>query len=120
MNRFVAGREPALLATLVGVVLKLAAAFLVDLSAEQQGLFNAVIAAGVGLIIAWSTRDGFSAGLLGLVQAVVALAIGFGLKIDPDDQALIMSAFATAVGMYTRTQVTAPEPPEPPEPPVTR
>lgn len=113
MNRFLAGREPALLATLAGIAIKLIAAFFIDLSIEQQSALNAIVAAVVGLAVAYATRDGLSAGILGIAQALLALAIGFGLHIDPDNQALIMSFVATAIGMYERTQVTAPVPPPP-------
>ncbi len=113
MNAVIAAREPAILATLVGVIVKLVSAFIVDLNVAQQSLLNAAVAAFVGLIIAAATHDGISAALLGLVQAAIALAIGFGLHIDPDSQALIMSSIATIIGMYERTQVTAPEPPDP-------
>lgn len=107
-----AGREPALLATCVGILIKLIGSWL-DLSIDLQSLLNAATAATIGLIIAYTTRDGQSAAILGFAQAFIALAIGIGLRIDPDTQAMIMSAVALAIGMYERTQVTAPVPAEP-------
>lgn len=111
LDRFVAGREPALLAAAIGTGLKLAGAFIVDLGAPQQAVLNAVVAAALGTLVAITTRDGLSAALLGLTQALIALAIGFGLHVDPDMQALIMSFVGTIIAMFIRTQVTAPVPP---------
>lgn len=107
-----AAREPALWAALAGVAIKLIAAFWIDLTVDQQSLLNAAVAAIVGILITLNTRDGLSAAILGFGQAMIALAIGFGLKLDPDDQATIMSGIALAVGMFLRTQIVAPVPPK--------
>lgn len=111
LNTYTPGREPALYATLAGTAIKLIAAFWIDLSIDQQSLLNAAVAAIIGLLVAHATIDGQSAAILGLGQAMIALAIGFGLGIDAETQALIMSFVATIVSMYVRTQVTAPVPP---------
>lgn len=102
------GREPALWLALIAAAIKLAAAFLVDLTGDQQAVLNAVAAAAVGLIVAGVTRDGVSAAILGLAQALLALTIGFGLDVTAENQAVIMAFVAAAVGMFERTQVTAP------------
>ena len=44
--------------------------------------------------------------LLGLVQAVIALAIGFGLHISPEQFGLIMAATAALAAVIVRQQVT--------------
>lgn len=102
------GREPALWLALVAVGVKLATAFGLDVSSDQQAVINAVAAAVVGLIVAILVHDGVSAAILGLAQAVLALAVGFGLDWSADQQAVVMSAAAALVGMFVRTQVTAP------------
>lgn len=112
MNHWLAGREPALLAMLVGIAIKLIAAFWIDINIEQQALLNAAVAAIIGCLVAVVTRNGESAGILGLAQALLALAIGLGLHMAAENQALVMSFVATAVAMYERTQITAPVPPE--------
>jgi urea transporter len=109
------GREPALWIALLGVALKLACAFWIDFSVDQQAVINAVIVAAFGCIVAFLTRDGQSAGILGFVQALIALSLGFGFKLTPENQAIIMSAVATTIAMFVRTQVLAPVP----APPVT-
>lgn len=103
-------RDPALFISLGATTVRLFAAFIVDLNADQQALLNAVIAAVAGVAICVIVRDGLPAAILGLVQALLALAIGFGLHVDPDNQALIMSGVGTAMAMFVRTQVIAPAP----------
>ena len=104
-------RDPALIVSLLATAVRLIAAFWIDLSVEQQSAINAVIAGVAGLWIAFLVRDGQAAGILGVAQALIALAVGFGLRLDPDQQAVIMSFVGTAVAMFVRTQVTAPAPP---------
>ncbi|MFI7096829.1 MULTISPECIES: hypothetical protein [unclassified Streptomyces] len=102
------GREPAALLTLVAVLVKMLAAFGMDVSSEQQAVVNAVAAAAVGVAVAYTVHDGLGAALLGFVQAVVALAVGFGLDWSAEKQAVVLSVAAAVVAMWDRTQVTAP------------
>lgn len=106
------GRDPALWLGAASVVVKLVAAFWVDLTVDQQSGLNAVAAALVGLIIASVVRDGQVAAILGLAQAMLALAIGFGLDVGAEHQAVIMSFVGMVVTAFTRTQVTPPVPQE--------
>lgn len=101
-------RDPALSISLIATSARLATAFLVEANSHQQSLINAVIAAVAGLCIAFIVHDGQSAGLLGVAQALIALAVGYGLKIDAEQQAVIMSLVGTATAMFIRTQVVAP------------
>jgi hypothetical protein len=75
-------REPALWLGLIAIVVKLAAAFGVDVSAEQQAVINAVAAA----------------------------AVGFGLDWSAEQQAVVLAAASAVVAMWDRTQITAPAP----------
>ncbi|MFJ1993064.1 hypothetical protein [Streptomyces asiaticus] len=102
------GREPALLLGLVAVLVKMAAAFGLDVSGEQQAVVNALASALVGLILAVMARDGVGAAVLGFVQASIALAVGFGLDWSAERQAVVLSVAAAVVAMFDRTQVTAP------------
>lgn len=102
------GREPALWLALVAVAVKLATAFGLNLSTDQQAVINAVAAAAAGLIVAVMVHDGLSAAVLGFLQAGIALAVGFGLHLAADQQAVIMSFAAAVIAMFVRTQVTAP------------
>ena len=44
--------------------------------------------------------------VLATVQAVLAVAIGFGLPVSTDQLALILAAVAAVVGLITRSRVT--------------
>lgn len=103
-------REPALWLGLVAIVVKVVAAFGLDVSDDQQAWINAVAAALVGLVLAVVASDAIGAAVLGFAQAVLALAVGFGLDWSAEQQAVVL-AFATAVvAMFDRTQVIAPAP----------
>ncbi|CAK7288548.1 hypothetical protein [Streptomyces misionensis] len=104
------GREPAAWLALIAVAVKLAAAFGLDVTDGQQATINAVAAAAMGVIIAAVAHDGVGAAIIGLAQAGLALALGFGLDWTADRQAVVMAAVTVVVGMWDRTQVTAPIP----------
>ncbi len=104
------GREPAIWLTLFATAVRLVGAFVIDLSADQQAWLNAVATAAASLIVAAMVKDGLVAAILGFAQALLALAVGFGLNIDADGQAVIMSFVGAAVAMFVRTQVIAPVP----------
>ncbi|MDX3353883.1 hypothetical protein PV703_11295 [Streptomyces sp. ME01-24h] len=102
------GREPAAVLALFAILVKLLSAFVIEVSADQQAVINAVAAAAVGIFIAVVAHDSLGASLMNFAQAVVALAVGYGLDWSADKQALVLSAVAAAIGMWTRTQVVAP------------
>lgn len=104
------GREPAALLALVAVLVKLASAFWWHSSVTQQALVNTLAAAIVGVIVACVVHDGYGAALLGFAQAAVAAAVGFGLHWSADEQAVVLSAVAAALAMWTRNTVVAPVP----------
>lgn len=104
------GREPAIILSFIAIVVKLAAAFGLDVSVDQQAWINAVAAAAVGLALAVMANDGIGAAVLGLVQSSLALAVGLGLEWSVDQQAVVMSFVGAVVAMFDRTQVTAPVP----------
>ncbi|MBQ1047839.1 hypothetical protein KBX50_05120 [Micromonospora sp. C51] len=105
------GREPAIFLALAASVIKLLAAFVIDLSVDQQAVLNTVAAAVVGVLVAFiAVRDGQVAALLGLAQAALAAAVGFGLDMSAEDQAVLLSFVSVVLGMFERTQITAPMP----------
>lgn len=111
-------REPAMWLGLVAVLVKMGAAFGLDVSGEQQAVVNALAAALVGLVLAVMADDGVGAAVLGFVQAALALAVGFGLDWSAERQAVVLSVAAAVVAMFDRTQVTAPVPASAVQPPV--
>jgi intracellular septation protein A len=104
-------REPALFSALAASVIQLVAAFFVPLSVDQQGILNAVVVAILGLATTIMLKsDGISAAALGLVKALIALGIAFGLAWSPEQQAVAMSLAAALSAMFVRTQEVAPVP----------
>lgn len=102
-------REPALLLTLVATAVRLISAFWVPVSDEQQAWVNAAATAVCSAIVAlWVRREGQVPAILGAIQAVLALAVGFGLHWTPEQQAIFMSFVGAAAAFYARTQVVAP------------
>ncbi|MFF1916218.1 hypothetical protein ACFVYE_32445 [Streptomyces sp. NPDC058239] len=104
------GREPAALLALFAIVVKLAAAFGLDVSIDVQACVNAVAAAAMGIAIAVVANDGLGAAIVGFAQSALALALGLGLDWSADKQAVVLTAVTIVVGMWDRTQVTAPVP----------
>jgi hypothetical protein len=108
-------RDPALWLSLCATALKLVCAFWINFSPDQQTILNATAAALVGVAVAiWVRRDGQVAAILGAVQALLALAVGFGFHLDAEQQAIIMSFVGTALAAFVRTQVDARVPAEDP------
>jgi len=111
MNKIVQGikREPALFLGLVSsVVMMLGPVFHIKLLTDQQTAINAVAAALVGIITSFSVaKDGGLALIVGLLKAVLALGLAFGWKLDPAEQAIIMTVVTTLAQFFVRTQVTA-------------
>jgi hypothetical protein len=101
------GREPALWAGLLNAAVYLLGATVLHLSTAHESILIAATAAVLGFVVALSTHDGVSASILGLLKALIAMALGFGLKVSPDTQAVILSSAATLSAMFVRTQATA-------------
>jgi hypothetical protein len=105
------GREPVYWLTAVAVLLKLVAAYGIDVSDNQQATINAVLAAAVGIASAIVLKTGaLAAAILNFGQAGIALFVAFGLNMDAHQQGLIMSGIATVLALVLHEQVTAPVP----------
>ncbi|RRQ81576.1 hypothetical protein [Streptomyces griseofuscus] len=105
------GREPAAVLAFVSILVKLASAYVFHATETQQATVNTVAACAVAVLIAISAHDSIGAAVFNLAQAVLAAAVGFGLKLDADHQALWLSLVTVVIGLWSRTQVTAPTPP---------
>jgi hypothetical protein len=111
-------REPAMfLALASSVVMMLGPIFKIDLLTNQQTAINAVAAALVGVITSFAVAtDGGLALIVGLLKAVLALGLAFGWKLDPAQQAIIMTVVTTLAQFFVRTQVSVTQPPPDPKP----
>lgn len=102
-------RDPAVFVAAAAALIQFVSAVITPLSVEQQSVLNGVVVALAGFVTAaWLRKDGQVAAFLGLAQAVISLALGFGMQISPEAQAAAMAVLTTAVGMFVRTQAVAP------------
>lgn len=107
-------REPALLLSLVATAIRLVSAFFIEVSPDRQAWINAAATAVCSATVAvWVRREGQVPAILGAIQALLALAVGFGLHWTGEQQAVFMSFAGTVAAFYTRTQVVAPVPAAP-------
>lgn len=102
-------REAAMIPTVGAAILQLISVFLFPLTNEQLSLVNGALALIAGAITAFavSAEKGLAA-LVGVGNAVVQVAIGFGLDLTTGQVAAIATALTVIAGLVTRTQVTAP------------
>ena len=104
------GREPATILAFIAIVLKLSAAYGLDVSVSQQALIMAFLSCGVAVAEAFILKTGAAfAALVNLAQAALALFMGFGLNMSAQQQSLWMFAIEGALALVVvRPQVTAP------------
>ncbi len=108
-NGLIFGREPVAWTAAIAATLQVLSALVLHWTDEQQSLLNAAIAVVLGAIAAASVA--FEKALpfvVGVVQAVLAVAIGFGAEISDSQLSLISVAVAAVVALWTRDRVTAP------------
>lgn len=108
---FKLSREPAVILALVASLVSVASYFIFHWTDEQQSLLNAVAITLAGLITAVMVKsDQLAPAALGVVQATLAVGVGFGLHVAPAGQTVILTLTATLIAAFVRTQVTAPVP----------
>lgn len=109
MNRtaLVLKREPAFWLAAVAAAVQAISAFFFHLTADQQAVLNGVAAGVVGLIVAVTVHDGVVSAVVGLFQAALACALGFGLHWTPDQQSTFMLFITAVAAGFVRSQVEA-------------
>lgn len=102
-------REAAMIPTVGAAILQLISVFLFPLTNEQLSLVNGALALIAGAITAFavSAEKGLAA-LVAVGNAVVQVAIGFGLDLTTGQVAALATALTVIAGLITRTQVIAP------------
>jgi nicotinamide riboside transporter PnuC len=106
-SRFDLAREPAVLLALISAALQVISTFIFNLTDEQQGLINAAVALILGgVTAAMVSVDALLPLLAGIVQAVLNVAVAFGLELSADQMTVIMAFVAAVVGLFVRSQVT--------------
>jgi len=103
------GREPVYILAAIAIGLKLAAAYGLNVSDEQQTLVNTVLACLVAVISAVVLKTGaVGAAILQFASALLALFLGFGLDLSAAEQAGWMSLVAAVLALFEHREVQAP------------
>jgi hypothetical protein len=105
------GREPVYILAFIAIVLKLSAAYGLDVSNTEQGAIMAVLSLIVAVATAIVLKTGAAAAaIVNLAQGVLALFLAFGLNMAAETQALWMLAVEGGVALLIHREVTAPVP----------
>lgn len=105
------GREPVYILAVIAIGLKLAAAYGLDVSEEQQTLINTALSCIVAVASAIVLKTGAAgAAILQFASALLALFLGFGLDMSAQEQAGWMSLVAAVLALFEHREVTAPVP----------
>lgn len=107
------GREPTLVLQVVSAVLSFLVASGFGLTTEQAALIVAAISAVFGVVNAIMVRPFAPAAFTGLVGALAALAVGFGLNVSPEVVGTVNGLVLAVLGFLTRVQVTPTSDPRP-------
>ena len=108
-NGRIFGREPVVIAVFLVAVLQVGSSLYFHWSDQQQALVNAAISVVLGFVAAAGVAfDKALPAVVGVVQAVLAVAIGFGLHLQDTQVSMITSMVAAGVALWTRDRVTAP------------
>ncbi len=100
------GREPAAVAALLAALGTMAVAFGAPVSNEQVGLIGAALSAAAGLFIAWRTAHTTLALVIGAANALLALGVGFGYSLSPEQTAAVLALLQVGFGLINRTQTS--------------
>ena len=104
------GREPAAWVGLLEAALTLLVVLKVlHFTSDQTALVMAVVVALFGVLTAYLTKDTMLGFVIGLVKAVIALFIGFGISVSPELTAALIGFVSVFIGFFQRTQ-TSPDP----------
>jgi hypothetical protein len=103
------GREPVYILAFIAIVLKLSAAYGLNVSEAQQGAIMAFLSLVVAVVSAIVLRTGaVGAAIVNLAQGALALFLAFGLGMAAETQALWMFAVEGLVALLLHREVTAP------------
>lgn len=102
------GREPALVAAFLQAVLAVLVGYGIvpGLDNEAAGLVTAAGAAVFGAYAAYAVKESLLPALVAAFQALLAVAVAFGLDVPADKAALLTAGVSTLLGLYLRTQAT--------------
>lgn len=103
------GREVALWAAAAKALVAVISLWVINLTVDQQGAVNAVVAALLGVIVAAQVKAEKAVPfVIGLVEAGFYLAVSFGWNIPADRQAVVLTLAGAVIAVITRDRVVAP------------
>ena len=111
------GREPAMWLALLGAAWQIVSAFGLHFSAGTQAVVTAIVAAGLGLIVAIQVHDGIVSAVNGLVVAGVSAVSYYCLHWDAEHQARVVAAVMIVYTFFATRQNVTPKVPASVSPP---
>lgn len=106
-NSLLWGREPAAYVALAQAIVAAVAMFVVGLTPERGALIIAVVNTVLGLVLALRVRPIAPAAFTAVIQAAMALAVGFGLNLTADQQGVWLTLSSLIITfVLVRPQVT--------------
>jgi nicotinamide riboside transporter PnuC len=106
------GREPALWAAVVKALVAVISLFVINLTVDQQGAINALVAVILGVLVAVQvSAEKAVPFLLGLAEAGIYLAVSFGWNVTEAAQIVLLTLVGSIVAVITRDRVVAPRDP---------
>lgn len=103
------GREVALWAAVAKALVVVISLFAVNLTTDQQGAVNAVVACVLGIVVAIQVKaEKALPFVVGLVEAGIYLAASFGWNVTADRQTALLAVVGAIVAVITRDRVVAP------------
>jgi hypothetical protein len=109
MGNLVSREQVVWLAT-VAAVFQVLTSYGFDVSGHVQGIATAVVVFVFAVANAIHVHDGIVALVTGILNALFALFAAFNLDWTAGHQTLIVGAVTAVLGLFVRTQVTAPVP----------
>lgn len=102
------GREPAVAFAMLATLLQALVLFF-NLSPEMQSLVNAALLAAAGFATAATVSvDQALPALVGVIKAVFAVVLGFGVDVPSTTQVAVLAVVTALGAFFVRQQVTAP------------
>lgn len=101
------GRDPVLFLNLVAALVAGVSDFIWPLTADQQAIINAAAFAIANVLASFMVHDGQLPAIMAGFKAILAVALGFGLKLSPDQQVVLMTLVGAVGALLVRPQVVA-------------
>ena len=104
--RTIFGREPAMVSGFIETVLTLLLAFGLGVDQSTFGPILAVVVAGLGLYVAWGTKDTWLGAIIGFLKAGFILAAVYGFSLTDGQTGAILMVVTAGFSFLNRTQTS--------------